>query len=137
VIEGLRMTFSGGRMQEMTAHKGEAYLRSVLEIDEGARRLGEVALVAHSTPISQSGLLFYNILIDENAASHIAMGRGFRFAMEGGRSMSAEEFEAAGGNQSLVHIDCMVGSGEMDVDGLTAAGDSEPIMRSGEWAFEV
>ena len=137
VIEGLRMVFSAGRMTELTASKGQDYLRQVLAVDEGARRLGEVALVPHSSPISQSGMLFYNTLIDENAASHIAVGRGFRFALEGAASMSDEEFEAAGGNQSLVHIDCMVGSDEMDVDGLASDGSEEPVMRSGEWASEV
>jgi aminopeptidase len=136
-IEGLRMTFSRGYMTEMSATKGESYLKGVLSVDEGARRLGEVALVPHSSPISRLGMLFHNTLIDENAASHLALGRGFRFAIEGAGSMSDEEFEAVGGNQSLIHIDCMVGSGEMDVDGLTAGGDSEPIMRAGEWAFDI
>jgi len=135
VIEGLRLAFSGGRVTSVTASAGESYIRQVLEIDEGARRLGEVALVPHSSPISQMGMLFHSTLIDENAASHLALGRGFRFAMEGGAAMSAQEFAAAGGNDSLVHIDCMVGSGEMDVDGITADGRSEPIMRAGEWAL--
>ncbi|MDH7485276.1 MAG: aminopeptidase [Anaerolineae bacterium] len=137
LIEGIRMTFSGGRLTRLTADKGEQYLRKVLEIDEGARRLGEVALVPHSSPISQMGRLFYNTLIDENAASHIAVGRGFRFAVQNGAAMSDEEFAAIGGNSSKIHIDCMVGSGEMDVDGLTAEGMAEPLMRAGEWAFEV
>jgi aminopeptidase len=137
VIEGLRLAFSEGRVSSLTARAGEAYLRQVLEIDEGARRLGEVALVPHGSPISQSGLLFHNTLLDENAASHIALGRGFRFAMLGGDAMSAEEFAAVGGNDSLLHIDCMVGSGEMDVDGITADGCHEPIMRAGEWAVDV
>jgi aminopeptidase len=137
VVQGLRMVFTGGRLTELTASKGAAYLQEVLSVDDGAHRLGEIALVPHSSPISQSGLLFYNILIDENAASHIAVGRSFRFALEGATDMSDEEFDAAGGNQSLVHIDCMVGSGELDVDGLTPDGGAEPVMRAGEWAFEV
>ena len=124
-------------MVKATARKGEKSLHMLLETDEGASRLGEVALVPHSSPISQSGRLFYNILIDENAASHIALGRGLRFNIEGGEAMSDDEFAAVGGNHSLMHIDFMVGSGEMDVDGLTEDGTAEPIMRSGEWAFEV
>jgi aminopeptidase len=97
--------------------------------------LGEVALVPHSSPISQSGLLFYSILIDENASNHVALGRAYEFGLEGGEVMSGDEFAAAGGNHSLIHIDCMIGSGEMDVDGLTADDTAEPIMRGGEWAF--
>lgn len=137
LIEDFSLTFSEGRVVKATAKKGEESLHKLLETDEGASRLGEVALVPHSSPISQSGLLFYNILIDENAASHIALGQGMRFNIEGGEAMSDDEFTAVGGNHSLIHIDFMIGSGEMDVDGLTEDGTAEPIMRSGEWAFEV
>ena len=112
-------------------------LHKLLETDEGASRLGEVALVPHSSPISQSGLLFYNILIDENASNHIALGRAYKFGLENGEVMSDDEFAAFGGNHSLIHIDCMIGSGEMDVDGLTEDGTGEPLMRGGEWAFDV
>ena len=97
--------------------------------------LGEIALVPHSSPISQSGRLFYNILIDENAANHIALGRCLAFNLEGGETLSDEDLIAQGGNKSLIHLDFMIGSAHMDVDGLTAAGSSEPIMRAGEWAF--
>ena len=101
------------------------------------KKLGEVALVPHSSPISQSGLLFYNILIDENAASHLALGRAIRFSVDGSETMSDDEFAALGGNDSIAHIDFMVGSGEMDVDGLLPDGKTEPVMRSGEWAFDL
>jgi len=137
LIEDFSLTFSAGRVVKATARKGEESLHKLLDTDEGARRLGEVALVPHSSPISQSGLLFYNILIDENAAGHIALGRALRFNVEGGETMPDDEFAALGGNQSLVHIDFMVGSGEMDVDGLTADGEAEPVMRGGEWAFDL
>jgi len=137
LIEDFSLAFSEGRVVKATAKKGEESLCKLLETDEGASRLGEVALVPHSSPISQSGLLFYNTLIDENAASHIALGRALMFNIEGGEAMSDEEFAAVGGNHSLIHIDFMIGSGEMDVDGLTEGGMAEPIMRSGEWAFEV
>jgi aminopeptidase len=137
LIEEFSLTFSAGRVVTATARTGGESLRALLETDEGARRLGEVALVPHSSPISQSGLLFYNILIDENAASHIALGRGLRLNVDGGAEMSDDQFAALGGNHSLIHIDFMIGSGQMDVDGLTDDGTAEPIMRSGEWAFEL
>ena len=99
-------------------------------------RLGEIALVPHSSPISQSGLLFYNTLIDENAASHIGLGKGLGFCMENNEAMSEDEFASLGGNDSIVHVDFMIGSGEMDVDGFAEDGTAEPLMRGGEWTFE-
>ena len=137
LIEDFSLTFSEGRVVQATAKKGEESLHRLLEMDEGASRIGEVALVPHSSPISQSGLLFYNILIDENASNHIALGRAYKFSMENGEAMSDDEFAAVGGNHSLIHIDFMIGSGKMDVDGLMEDGAAEPIMRSGEWAFEA
>ncbi len=137
LIENFSLTFSEGRVTHVKAEKGEAILRHLVRTDEGAGRLGELALVPNSSPISQSGLLFYNTLFDENAASHIALGRGFKFALEGGNSLSDEEFARAGGNDSLVHVDFMVGSGEMNVDGMCKDGTVEPLMRRGEWAFEL
>jgi aminopeptidase len=135
LIEGFSLTFSQGRVVDASAEKGEQGLQKLLETDEGARRLGEVALVPHSCPISQSGLLFYNILIDENASNHVALGRANKFSIENGEGMSDDEFAALGGNNSLVHVDFMVGSGEMDVDGVAEDGAVEAVMRGGEWAF--
>ena len=109
----------------------------MIETDEGARGIGEVALVPNSSPISQSGHLFYNTLFDENAASHIAIGRAYRFTMNGGSEMTEEEFQANGGNFSLTHNDFMIGSGQMDIDGICDDGTREPVMRQGEWAFDV
>jgi len=137
LIDGFQLTFSGGRVVEATAKQGQSVLRDLIAADDGAGRLGEVALVPHSSPISQSGLLFYNTLFDENAASHLALGRAYRFNVQGGTVMSEDEFAAAGGNYSLFHVDFMVGSDKLDVDGLTADGKTEPVMRQGEWAFEV
>ena len=97
--------------------------------------MGEIALVPHSSPISQMGVLFYNTLFDENAASHLALGRAYRFTLKGGEKMSSAEFAAAGGTESLVHVDFMIGNGQMNVDGLTKDGKAEPVMRDGEWAF--
>jgi aminopeptidase len=137
LIENFRLTFAEGRVVDVAAGSGEATLRKLVETDDGASRLGEVALVPHSSPIAQSGLLFYNTLFDENAASHIALGRAYQFTLEGGTAMSVEEFGRAGGNNSLVHVDFMIGSDSMDIDGLTEDGVAEPVMRGGEWAFEV
>jgi len=137
VVKGLNLTFSEGRVTQLSAEQGESYFNKILDFDEGARRLGEVALVPHSSPISQANRLFYSTLVDENAACHIAVGRGFRFALQGGAKMSDEEYAAAGGNSSLIHIDVMVGSGEIDVDGISADGAVEPLMRNGEWAFDA
>ncbi len=96
-----------------------------------------MALVPHSSPISQSGQIFYNILIDENASSHIALGHAYKFSLNEGETLSDEEFAAAGGNLSSIHLDFMIGSGEMDVDGLSNDGTAEPVMRAGEWAFQA
>jgi aminopeptidase len=136
-IEDFSLTFSNGKVVGASSRAGEESLHKILETDEGASMLGEIALVPHSSPISQLELLFFSTLIDENAANHLALGRAFRFCIKGGEVMSDEEFSAAGGNQSLVHVDFMIGSGEMDVDGRTEDGSSEPIMRDGEWAFEL
>jgi aminopeptidase len=136
-MEQITLTFSEGRVVKSTARKGEESLHKLLDTDEGIKHLGEVALVPHSSPISSTGLMFYNVLIDENASNHIALGRAYRFSLNDGDAMSNEEFAEAGGNDSLGHIDCMIGSGEMDVDGLKEDGTAEPIMRQGEWAFDV
>jgi aminopeptidase len=133
LIDGFSLRFSEGEVVEMKAEKGEAVLKRLLETDNGARRLGEVALVPHSSPISQSGLLFFSTLFDENAASHVALGNAYKFTMQGSEWMSQEDFEKAGGNRSSIHVDFMIGSGEMDVDGVLPNGSSEPLMRQGEW----
>lgn len=137
LIEDLSVTFKEGKVVDAKAKKNESLANKMLDTDEGARHLGEIALVPHSSPISQTGLIFYNTLIDENASSHIAFGRAYRFGVKGGEKMSDDEFKAVGGNTSLIHIDCMIGSGKMDVDGVTRDGASEPLMRGGEWAFDV
>jgi aminopeptidase len=137
LIDGFSVTFAGGRAVSAHAARGEAMLRSLIDTDDGAGRLGEAALVPHSSPISQTGRIFLNTLIDENAASHLAFGSAYRFSVRGAEDMSAEEFAAVGGNTSLVHVDFMIGCGELDVDGITEDGRVEPVMRRGEWAFEV
>ena len=134
VIEQIRVSFEEGRIVDAKARTGETVLARVLETDEGARRLGEVALVPHSSPISASGLLFYNTLFDENAASHIALGQAYSKCIRDGLSLSEPELVARGCNRSLIHIDWMIGSGAVDVDGIRADGGAEPVMRKGEWA---
>ncbi len=134
LIENIAVRFEAGRIVEAKATRGEEVLLKVLDTDEGSRRLGEVALVLHSSPISQSGLLFYNTLFDENAASHIALGQCYSKCFVDGARLSPDEIAARGGNASLIHIDWMIGSGQIDVDGIHADGTTEPVMRKGEWA---
>jgi aminopeptidase len=135
--EDFKLTFSEGKIIEVKARKGEDFLNNLIKQDEGASRIGEIALVPHSSPISQSNRLFYNILIDENAANHIALGFAYRSSLKSGDSLSDEEFSKKGGNLSGIHIDFMIGSSEMDVDGIRQDGTIEAIMRKGEWAFKI
>ncbi|WP_455474296.1 aminopeptidase [Bartonella sp. B30(2025)] len=132
-IDDIEMRFEAGRIVDARALKGEAVLQKVLQSDEGASRLGEVALVPHSSPISKSNLLFYNTLFDENAACHIALGQCYSKCFLNGASLTAEEIAARGGNKSMIHIDWMIGSGEIDIDGITQEGTKIPILRQGEW----
>jgi aminopeptidase len=134
MIDGFSLCFSAGQVVKLTATHGEAMLRQLVETDSGAGRLGEVALVPYSSPISKSGLLFYNTLFDENAASHAALGTAYKFTLNGGEAMNDEEFERAGGNRSAVHVDFMIGSNQLDVDGILKNGSREALMRAGEWA---
>lgn len=134
LIDNIQVRFEGGRIVEAKASKGEAVLNKVLDTDEGARRLGEVALVPHSSPISASGVLFYNTLFDENASCHIALGQCYSKCFLNGASLSQDQIKAQGGNSSLIHIDWMIGSGQVDIDGLRADGSKVPVMRKGEWA---
>lgn len=134
LIEDFELHFAKGRVTKLKAGRNEDVLRKLVETDEGASRLGEVALVPHGSPISASGILFYNTLFDENASSHIALGRSYRSCMEDTDDITDEEFMRRGGNESLAHVDFMIGAGAMDVDGVTKDGATEPVMRAGEWA---
>lgn len=133
LIENIQVRFENGRIVEAHASAGEDALNRLIAADEGAARLGEVALVPNSSPISQSGILFWNTLFDENAASHIALGQSYSTCLIGGEKMSDPDLANLGANSSLIHVDWMIGSAEMDVDGLHADGSREPLMRSGEW----
>ena len=135
LIEDISVRFEAGRIVEANARAGADVLRKVLETDEGASRLGEVALVPHASPISKSGLLFFNTLFDENAASHIALGQAYSKCFVNGDRMSETELAARGANRSLIHIDWMIGSGDMDVDGLDSSGARTAVMRQGEFVI--
>lgn len=133
LLENIRVRFEGGVVVEATADRGEEVLRGLLDTDEGARRLGEVALVPHNSPVSRSGLLFYETLYDENAASHIALGSSYDECLKDSAEMTPEHKQQAGANDSLIHVDWMIGSDKVDVDGITQDGSAEPLMRGGEW----
>ena len=137
IIEGINMVFKDGRAITATATANEDALRRLLETDEGAARLGEVALVAASSPVARTGLLFQETLFDENAACHIAQGRAYQNTLENGDSMSKEDFRAAGGNDSQVHVDWMIGSTEMQVGGVRPNGSRMALLENGEWAFSA
>ena len=133
MIEKIAVRFEAGCVVEASAARGQEVLQRMIDTDDGARRLGEVALVPHSSPIAQSGLLFSNTLFDENAASHIALGQAYSTCLKNGDKLTPEQLAALGANDSLIHVDWMIGSGTMDVDGITAGGNAEPLMRQGEW----
>ena len=133
MIEGIRVRFEKGRIVEAHATQGLGVLEKLISTDDGARRLGEVALVPHSSPIAASGLVFFNTLFDENAASHIALGQAYTSCLKDGDKLTPEELEARGANDSLIHVDWMIGSNKLDIDGITASGTAEPVMRGGEW----
>jgi aminopeptidase len=137
LIENFSLRFEKGEVVHADAELGQQYLKNALEVDKNARFTGEVALVPNSSPISQSGVIFYDGLYDENASNHIALGSSYKSSMRAGEDMSDADFTAAGGNISNLHLDFMIGSAEMDVDGTTQDGNSEPIMRSGEWTHDL
>ena len=134
LIEEIQVVFKEGKIIESKASNGAEILEKVLNSDEGARRIGEVALVPDSSPISKSGLIFFNTLFDENAASHIALGQCYSKCFKGDENLSPEELTKKGGNSSMIHIDWMIGSKEIDVDGINFKGEIIPVFRKGEWA---
>ncbi|MEG0750363.1 MAG: aminopeptidase [Carnobacterium sp.] len=133
-ILDMEFTFKDGKVVNVTAAEGEDVLKRLIETDEGAAHLGEVALVPDPSPISQSGITFYNTLFDENASNHLALGSAYAFSLIGGTEMSEEELKAAGLNRSTVHVDFMIGSKDMDIDGIRKDGSKVPVFRNGDWA---
>ena len=136
LIDGIEVRFEEGKIVEAKADIGEEVFLKLLDTDEGARRLGEVALVPHSSPISSSGLLFYNTLYDENASCHIALGQCYSKCFKDEISNDPDAVTSSGGNSSNIHVDWMIGSGELNIDGIKHNGDRIPVMRNGEWAYE-
>ena len=134
LIDEIQVRFENGKITNAKASKGEEVLLKILDSDEGARRLGEVALVPNSSPISQSGLLFYNTLFDENAACHIALGQCYSKCFKGEENLSEKEISKRGGNSSMIHIDWMIGSRHIDIDGINSDGSRVAVFRKGEWA---
>ena len=135
IIDNFKITFENGRIINVEAEQGEDVLKNLVATDEGSHYLGEVALVPFQSPISQSNVLFYNTLFDENASNHLAIGSAYAFCLEGGKTMSHEELLENGLNQSITHVDFMIGSAEMNIDGITVEGEAQPVFRNGNWAF--
>lgn len=135
LIDNFKITFENGRIVKVEAEQGQEILQQLVDTDEGSHFLGEVALVPHQSPISESNILFYNTLFDENASNHLAIGSGYAFNVEGGTKMSQEELEESGVNRSITHVDFMIGSADMDIDGILKDGTTEPIFRKGNWAI--
>ncbi|WP_379134328.1 aminopeptidase [Paenibacillus sp. sgz500958] len=133
LIDGFKLTIVDGRVISYTAEQGLETLTTLLEMDEGASFFGEVALVPYHSPISESGILYYTTLYDENASCHLALGAAYAFTLEGGTKLSKAELAERGMNQSLVHVDFMMGSPEMNIDGITDEGIVEPLFRNGNW----
>ncbi|MFS1511078.1 aminopeptidase [Chengkuizengella sp. SCS-71B] len=135
LIDNFKITFENGKIVDFEAEQGYDSLKTLIETDEGSHFLGEIALVPNDSPISNSKLIFYNTLFDENASNHLAIGSAYAFNLEGGTQMTREELDQLGANDSLVHEDFMIGSAEMNIDGETANGKREPLFRNGNWAF--
>ncbi|MEP0565766.1 MAG: aminopeptidase, partial [Paracoccaceae bacterium] len=134
LIEGIEVTFEDGKITKARADKGEEVFLKLIDTDAGARHLGEVALVPYASPISESGILFYNTLFDENAACHIALGQCYKDCLRDSVGLSDEDVAARGGNASLIHVDWMIGDADTQIDGITQSGERVPVFRHGNWA---
>lgn len=135
LIENFSLRFENGKVVEVKAEKGEALLKEMVSMDEGAGKLGEVALIPYNSPISESGVLFYNTLFDENASCHLALGSGFNECLKGYENYTDEECKKRGINESMIHVDFMIGARDMSIVGVTASGDRVQIFKDGNWAF--
>lgn len=137
IIDNFSIRFENGRAVEARAEKNEDLLKQLISMDEGSCRLGECALVPHDSPISNSGILFYNTLFDENASCHLALGEGFTNCIDNYQNRTLEECRALGVNESMVHEDFMIGTHDLCIVALTRDGKQVQIFENGNWAFEV
>ena len=135
LIENFSVRFEGGKAVEVHAEKGEALLKEMISMDEGAAYLGECALVPYDSPIRQSGIMFYNTLFDENAACHLAMGRGFTNVLKDYDKLSVKECYEKGINESMIHVDFMIGTADLSITAITRDGKRVPVFENGNWAF--
>lgn len=135
IIDGFSLTFKGGKVVDVHADKNEELLRKLVAMDENACMLGECALVPFDSPINNSGILFFNTLYDENCCCHLALGRGFTNCLKGYENLTAEECKNKGINDSIIHVDFMIGTADLEIDGVTASGETVAIFRNGNWAF--
>ena len=135
LIEDFSVRFEGGKVVEVKAKKNQQLLEKMISMDEGAKMLGECALIAYDSPINNTGLLFYNTLFDENASCHLALGRGFNECVKGFEDMTKEQLKEKGINDSTIHVDFMIGSEDLDIVGVTKTGDRVQIFKNGNWAF--
>ncbi len=134
LIENFSVRFENGKIVEVKAEKNGHLLEKMISMDEGAKMLGECALIPYDSPINNSGILFYNTLFDENASCHLALGMGFNECLKGFEEMSLEEIHAKGINDSMIHVDFMIGSRDLEIVGVTANGARVPIFKNGNWA---
>jgi aminopeptidase len=135
IVRGLELRFENGRVFDVRAEQGEELMRTHIATDEGAARLGEVALVDGASRVGKTGIVFYDTLFDENAAAHIALGMAILQGIDGASSLAPEERQARGVNHSSIHTDFMIGSSEVDISGVDARGSETPILRQGDWVL--
>lgn len=135
LIENFSVRFTNGRVSEVKAEKGEELLKQMVSMDEGAAMLGECALIPYDSPINNSGVLFYNTLFDENASCHLALGHGFNECLKGYENYTNEQCKERGINDSMIHVDFMIGTKDLSVVGVKRNGERVQIFRDGNWAF--
>ena len=133
IIDGFTLKFKSGKVVDFSAEKGYDALKHLIETDKGTKRLGEVALIGKNSPIAKSGILFYNTLFDENASCHIALGKGYPTTLYDGESLSKAERAKRGLNDSIEHVDFMIGTADTCIDGISKSGSTVPIFRNGDW----
>ena len=134
IIDRFCLVFKDGAVIDSIAEKGNDILTTLLDTDEGSRRLGEVALIPYNSPISLTNTLFYETLFDENASCHVALGRAYPTCLRGGANMNDDELRTAGLNDSVVHVDFMIGSADLQITGIKKDGTEVPVFKDGNWA---